>query len=103
MSAPISRPGTPAQKSVQRHPIHPASTPPPIRPIDAPTGAPSEKVASAPERRSGGKLSAISACDGGPPPASPTPTPIRSNSSWTRSEEHTSELQSLKRISYDVA
>ena len=50
----------------------------------APMGTPIENTESANARRRRGKMSEMIECDGGLPPASPTPTPTRNNASWAK-------------------
>ncbi len=74
---PTTRPGTPSAMNAARQLKACATAPAILAPSHAPIGAPSASTVIAMGRRSGGKQSETMAVDGGVPPASPTPTPMR--------------------------
>src|ERR1700733_13753691 len=80
-STPSSKPGTPSAKKAARQPSAWATAPAKSAPIHAPIGAPRASTDNAIGRRSGGKQSDTIDVEGGVAPASPTPTPMRPNSS----------------------
>ena len=74
---PTTKPGTPSAMNAARHVNACATHPAIVAPSHAPIGAPSASTVIAMGLRSGGKQSETMAVDGGVPPASPIPTPMR--------------------------
>src|SRR5271168_35640 len=87
---PTTRPGTPSARNAARQPRACATAPAIFAPNQAPIGAPSASTVIAMGRRSAGKQSDTMAVDGGVPPASPAPTPMRpsKNSQYVRDSPH---------------
>ncbi len=75
----ISIPGSPTTTKAVRQPYHSLIQPPTRKPISMPQLIPVPNTAIAVARCSFGYKSAMIECDGGLDPASPTPTPMRSN------------------------
>jgi hypothetical protein len=84
---PTTKPGTPSARKACRQSYMRATSPATSSAIHAPIGAPNASTVIAIGRRSGGKQSETMAVDGGVPPASPMPAPIRASANCIQPRE----------------